>query len=65
MIERVDLQVPSRAPAVDIVMWVEDVVMHAVAKDHKIRSPLCREKTMAEILLPAPPDGFIGGKSNE
>lgn len=61
MMERVDLQVPTRAPAVDVVMWLEDIVMPRVAKDHKIRSPLCCETTMKEILLPASSDGFIGG----
>lgn len=61
MDERVDLQVPSRAPAVDIIMWLDDIIMPRVIKDHKARSPLCREKTMEEILLPAP-DGYIGSK---
>lgn len=62
MAERVDLQVPSRSLAIDIVMWLEDIVMPRVIKDHRARSPLCQEKTMEEVLLPAPPDGHIGSK---
>ncbi len=61
MDERTSVEVPERAPAVDVVMWLNDVVMPRVARDHRARNPRCRETTMQETLLPAPKGGHIGG----
>lgn len=62
MRKRASLQVPERAPALDVVMWIEDVAMPRVAADHRRRHPQCRETKMKETLFPAPPDGIIGGQ---
>lgn len=63
MKERVSLDVPERLPAVDILMWMNDIVVPRVVIDHiKHRTPGCQASTIAELLLPAPPDGIIGGQ---
>ncbi len=62
MSERADLQVPERKLSVDVVLWLNDIVMPRVAADHRLRSPTCREKTLEECMLPAPPDKHIGSK---
>lgn len=59
----VRLDVPERAPALDVVAWVEDVVVPRVADSHLVRGAHgCRESTMEYLKLPVPPSGLTGGQ---
>lgn len=59
---RTDLVVPAREPGVDVKEWM-DTTVRLVASDHFRRSPLCRAKTITELLIPA--NEYIGGATKQ
>lgn len=52
MVEEVALEAPARAPALDVVAWLVDIVTLRIARDHRRRSPACRATTMVAVKLP-------------
>ena len=55
------LLVPERRPAHDVVAWVQDVVAHRIAAEHRRLSPACWETTMEFVKIHVPPSGLVGG----
>lgn len=52
-IARQFVDVPERDPAThDVVEWLERVAAHALATDHRARSPLCRARQFTEVGIP-------------
>ena len=59
----VGVSVRSRTSAEDVVFWVEQVVGHAIARDHRARSPACRHEKMEYAKIPVPENApFLGGE---
>lgn len=60
-INKVDVDVPARGRAVDVVFWVQEVVARRIGDDHQKRSPDCKAKTIQNLMIPiSDDDEFIG-----
>ena len=57
------VKVPERKKSVDVVMYVQDIVMPRITVDHKFRSPWCNAEKIPELYLPFA-DDTIGKEPN-
>ena len=57
---RVKVQVPARCTE-DVVTWLEQVAVRAVAADHLRRSPHCLSTQLSELFVPITGAAKIGG----
>lgn len=46
------VEVPERLPSLGVVVWVEQVVGGAIARDHAARSPRCQRRIMEHVKIP-------------
>jgi hypothetical protein len=60
----VDVEVPARPSLMDVVEWVERVIVYCVAADHICRSPQCTSQEITQIKIPVPKGSpYIGSPS--
>lgn len=52
--------VVARRDGQDVVAYVENVVGMAVARDHAVKSPLCRAKKISNLMIPVDDSGVVG-----
>lgn len=58
-----EVQVRARKSHEDVVWWLENIVMLAIAKRHALRSILCESNTASEVNIPIDkddPNSWIG-----
>ena len=55
------VNVPVRNPSSDVVKWMEQVVITAIAFDHRVVSPRCRATRISDTLIWMHKDGkYVG-----
>lgn len=59
-LHRVPCLVPARGEE-DVLVWTREVMTRALMRDHAIRSPHCRTREFAEVMVPMTGTSKIGG----
>jgi len=58
----VDTEIPVKARGEeDVVTWMEETVIIALANDHNARSPFCKPKQLHNIMIPIQNADRVGG----
>lgn len=61
-VKNAGVNVRFRWSSEDVVKWMEEIAIPAVAKHHRRRSPWCRAKTV-DLMIPVPEGTtFVGGR---
>lgn len=60
--------VEARAKSMDVISWMNDVVLPTVGRRHHELSPHCRTKQLQDLKIPFDkddPDGWIGKQTDQ
>lgn len=60
-LDRVECNVRERTAGEDVVVWVRDILGHALKADHRRRSPLCQSNSAQDVMIPMTGTDYIGG----
>lgn len=52
--------VAARRDGQDVIAYVENVVVAAVARDHSVKSPLCGAREISNLMIPVDDSGVVG-----
>lgn len=62
-VHRVAVNVPVRTSE-DVNVWMDDVAIPALVRDHESRSPGCKPSTFSEVMIPMTGRAKVGGPVN-
>ena len=54
------VDVPARGEE-NVVEWLEQIAMRALAADHRQKSPTCHPKSLADVMIPMTGTSKVGG----
>lgn len=59
-VHRAEVEVPVRTTE-DVRVWMDQVCIPAIVRDHEARSPGCHPDTLQELMIPTDGRQMIGG----
>lgn len=60
-LKKVTVEVPARTDSQDVKHWMEQVLIYAIADDHRKRSPRCMATSISEVMIPVSGADRVGG----